>query len=81
MPGVFGSILFYFLSEIFTVDLKVSYFLPLWRSVSFGKQVSLECFSFNQDGSKKKKKKGQVKSHDRISGPRVVNSFRKCPME
>ena len=30
------------------------------------------------DGKKKKK---QVKSHDRISGPRFINSFRKCPVE
>lgn len=36
------------------MDLKASYFLPLWRGVSFGKQVSLECFSFNQGGWKKK---------------------------
>ena len=28
-----------------------------------------------------KKKNKQVKSHDRISGPRFINSFRKCSME
>lgn len=29
----------------------------------------------------RKKVKKQVKSHDRISGPRFINSFRKCSME
>lgn len=32
--------------------------------------------SIRVDGKKK-----QVKSHDRISGPRFINSFRKCPVE
>lgn len=30
---------------------------------------------------KKARKKKLVKSHDRISGPRSIDSFRKCPME
>lgn len=45
------------------MDLKASYFLPLWRSVSFGRRVSLECFSFNQGGWKKKKKKESWLNH------------------
>lgn len=61
---------------------KASYFLPLWKSVSFGKQVPLECFNFNQSRWKKKKRKKKlVKSYDRISGHRFINSFRKCPIE
>jgi hypothetical protein len=45
------------------VDLKASYFLPLWKSVSFGKRISLECFNFNQgwmgEEKKNQKKVGQ----------------------
>ena len=38
--------------------------------------------AIRMDRKKKNKKKNkQVKSHDRISGPRFINSFRKCSME
>ena len=38
--------------------------------------------AIRMDRKKKTKKKNkQVKSHDRISGPRFINSFRKCSME
>lgn len=37
--------------------------------------------SIRMDGEKSKEKKKLGKSHDRISGPRSIDSFRKCPME